>query len=417
MIYQAQGLVPNQTVFDFMQVTEKTVIGTETITHYSSPFSFYLNGNSNLYGYKIEIYRNGDNVLVYDTGVVTKAVIQSTNENESSISPYTEEYNIFPFEGGEQINITPILPNGNNVKINVFLDSLINNALNTISDPNYNNCSYNWVLKQYYVQSNDGTVNTFSYVRNPNTFFVAKEQLYVGVKAFVYNELDQEVVIDQLMDVKNRQIYFEGKLLHKDSVKGLILDKTNNYEIIAARWVVELINITDSTQTRIEKDTGWIITSSLHFNYDGFLKLNEEERFYKLTLYVRYKYGGESYITSMCQVLSNGTFKEGDIIIKPTYGTSDISDILKATGEVCQKENYVKLEWNATGITGRFYENGLRISGKELNARFKNISLGYDATDDEIINETERCLTALQVNNYNKDGKYKNESVVYSSDF
>ena len=129
MIYQAYGLSPNQTIFDFNSTSQKQT-GNITISTYRAPFSFFINGNTNFYGCRIKIYTNDENKLVYDSGPITKALISSANENESTITPYTAEYNIYPIESGnDNINITPILPNGENVKINIFLptQALLNN--------------------------------------------------------------------------------------------------------------------------------------------------------------------------------------------------------------------------------------------------------------------------------------------------
>lgn len=426
MIYQANGLLPNQTVIDFTKTTERIFSGTEAVLCYSSPFSFYLSGNTNLYGYRIEIYRNDNNLLVYDSGDILEALITSADENESTLSPYTEEYKIYPCNTDKYgssnlkkpIDIPPILPSGDNVRINAYLNATATfNNLNATVDPEYNNRSYNWVLKQYYSKNFDGSVDTSRYVRNTNTFFVAKEQLFVGVRVFTYDEYDNIVVQDNLQDVKERELYFEGRLLSYNEGTGYILNNPSNYEIMATRWLVELINITDSSQNEIYKDTGWVVTSSLNFSYDGFLKLNDDSLFYRVSLYVKYKYGGEDYSSAVGQILKNNSIKEGNLIIKPTYGVTDISQLIQITGEVCQKENYIKLNWDAVGITGRYYENGERLSGKELNSKFINATLPYDATDDAVNNSIPRELTAVYIQNYEGNLGLKKESLTYSSEF
>lgn len=383
MIYQAYDLSPSQSIFDF------DAIETENgVSYYSAPFSFTLNGTSNLTGYCIEVYKNSDNSLVYSTGKVTTGSIIGNGA-------FDKICYIKPL-GTSAINLNAVLPNGENKEVSVYLPvSVTVNKINAENDPNYNNTTYSWVLIQY-----DENGNT---TRNSNEFFVAKGQLLIGLTAYSRdvsgNISTLQLTEGSALSISGRQIYFEGLILYRegDEIKA---GNKYGYVITSTRWAV--YHSDDAGEYQEIYSTDWINTSALYFDYENFIASDNE---YKIEVQVKYKYGQEtstfsSYYKNEEELITTPNFLRISANYEPEMVDANFSV------KVCNKDNYVQIFWDVGGVPGKVLnKSGQQLAGGLVGGLFLNPSLSYNSGGGTV----ERKLNSIYLKNENR--------LVYSQEY
>lgn len=355
-----------------------------TADYYSTPFTFYINGNSNLYGYRIQIYKNVDNSLAYDSNIISSGEIVKQNYNNKNKST---EYKIYP-NGSQQINIFPTDINGNNVKIYAYLPAGLDVLENKLE--NGEDATYNWVLTQYYELSEDNEINENKYVKNNPVFFIAKPTPSIGVRAYRYNESGEQVSLTsiELENYPYRNVYFQSYYLYdRDSTfnsHDFAVGNYFNYTIETAKWgitqnIYENEILISSAQVG---DIEYRVSPSLDY-YIDFLRspVNAENNIvYLFSPEVGYKNkGDDAYIVLLEQYGGEVRWPEMNLTMKMQYLEGDIGSFLNFTAETCQQRQYISLKWNADYFMGRYYENNKEIVGDDLQKRFINISRAYNA--------------------------------------
>lgn len=382
--------------------------------YYDNPFTFFINGNSNFYGYRVQIYNNENNSLVYDSGNITTGRIVAT---KSTLSTKSDEYEIYPSSTGN-ISIAPNDSRGNNVKIKVYLPKGVVNSLD--SGPNV---KYNWVLTQYYALKNNGTVDTDIFVRNSPVFFVSMPAPMLGLRGYRYDENGNQTYIT-FSDLRNydaREIYLEGYLVYykRHEWNSLTssydaeycIDNFYNYIIESVKWNFEREIYSPQSALLDVQDLGdkdYIVTASLSRYFGELLKGVTGYSHYNVSLDIRYQYQ-EAEDTPLFYLDKDQDNKivitQEKIYIKPEYVPSNLQDQIEFTTKECQKEQYIELNWNANIFTGRYLKNGeIEVMGSELDQQFRSFE-GYNNGGGNV----ERTMASVYVS--------PNDKIVYSADY
>lgn len=373
--------------------------------YYETPFSFYLNGTSNLQGLRLQIYENKTNTLLYDTDIVGEATIEL--EEDKDLLSYT----IKPFSGGQVINLPTAGNKGQDIKVNLMLPiaPLLENFVNKmVNAPN--NGVY-WVLTQYYERNSSGEVDETKCVQNSPVFFYAMQKPRIVLRYFRKESNGDTVWIDdsnELSNYKYRDIWVKGELCYalNESSWNRIYTIGNyfSYSIYSNNYKVEpyINGILDENEI-IEES---IDSSSLLYHYT-YLKTQQEDKLYS------YKFNIVPYFSPKNNVVVDNLGMEQqemgtgapyriyigpiETYIVPNYETTNLERYLDFKAEVCNNKGYVELTWENAFHLGTYYENGTVIRGDDITPYLFNFG-EYNAGKGTV----KRTLTSIYIPEGNK---------------
>lgn len=372
--------------------------------YYETPFSFYLNGTSNLQGLRLQIYENKTNTLLYDTGVISESNI-ALEESRDLVT-----YTLTPFTGAQAIDLPTAGSKGQSVKVELNLpiapqvESFVNKIVNTPETGLY------WVLTQYYERNSLGEVDETKYVINSPVFFYAMQKPYIGLRYF-HRESDGTIKwIDDLTNLGNygyRDIWVKGEICYNTKEMGdseYTVGNYFNYSIYSADWTIK--PYVNGVLEENEIITETINTATLLYHYTQ-LKTSRDNKTYSYKIEVSPYFSPEINKQTDNLTLETGMMSTGEpyrvyigkIItsVAPDYETTNLEKYLDFKAEVCNNKGYVELTWENAFHLGTYYENDTIIRGNAITPYLLNFG-EYNAGKGTV----KRTLTSIYIPKGNK---------------
>lgn len=344
--------------------------------YYEKPFSFYINGSTNLLGIRIKLYNNENNELYYDSGVVQKGDIKTTRSKDLIV------YEISPSPTGVQIDLSPLGGKGEEVRVDFKLpvapkrEDFINKIVN---EPDV---SLYWTLTQYYVSTSTGELDLTQYVENAPVILYPRQKPCLALR--YYHQASNGTIkwantIDELKRWPHRDIsvavmpcFFSEEIFDKRALGNYF--KTSP---TSGTWAVIPYNNgqVDEGGVKVEEIQGSNL--DYYFSYLVSSLSSGEIRSYNFDLVPIYRGAdstGYKIFTITTESISAVTpwkrgvnIAEEEITIIPQYEITNLKDVLNFKAEVCNSKNCVELSWDSAVHVGAYYDaEGNHIIGGNL---------------------------------------------------
>lgn len=328
---------------------------------YERPFSFYINGTTNLLGLRVKIYNNINNELCYDSGIIQKGDIKTTKEKNLII------YNISPSSTGAQINLAPLGARGEEIRIDLSLpiapkgESFVNKIIN---EPNV---SMYWVLTQYYSFDNTGALDLTQYVENAPSLLFPRQKPCLALR-YYHQGSDGSIkwadTLDELTKWPYRDISVKVMpcFFTDEKTASPVLGDYFKTLPKGGVWSVIPYDNSEIDESGIEEEE--IQGSILDYSFSRLVSSPElgKVRSYKIALIPTYLGDNLSDYDLRLVKTEEGTGaialdESRSVDVVPQYEITNLKDILNFRAEVCNNKNYVELLWNKALHLGIYYDS------------------------------------------------------------
>lgn len=344
--------------------------------YYEKPFSFYINGSTNLLGVRVKIYNNANNELYYDSGVIQEGEVKTTKDKSLIV------YEISPSSNGAPINLSPLGSKGEDVRVDLKLpispkrEDFVNKIVN---EPDV---SLYWVLTQYYATTVTGELDLTRYVENTPVILYPRQKPCLALR-YYHQASDGTIRWANTIDELKRWPYRD--------VSVVVMPCFFSDEIFDTRALGSYFKTlptsgvwTVAPYSNGQLDKGGVKTeeiqgSNLDYYFSHLVSSPSlgETRSYNFNLdpiYMGTNLTGYKIFVITTESTGTSTpwkrwvnIAEKEITIIPQYETTNLKDVLNFKAEICNSKNYVELSWNSAIYGGAYYDaEGNRITGESL---------------------------------------------------